>query len=505
MTTAGLEYQGLGGLKGPLAFVTGVEGAGYHEHVEVMGADGEIRLGRVLQVTGDRAVIEVFGETQGLDLAGTRIRFSGRPLTVDVGPELLGRVLDGLGRPRDGLPPPLGEDTRPIEGAPINPVRRAYPEAFLETGISAIDALDSLVLGQKLPVFTEAGLPHDALVMQLLRQARAPGVQDFAVVFAALGLPRETARAYESDLRRSGALARSILFLNLADDPAAERLITPRTALTAAEHLAFDRGMHVLVVLHDITSYGEALREVAAARGEVPSRKGYPGYLYSDLASIFERAGRILDRPGSLTLVPVVTLPSGDLTHPIPDLTGYVTEGQIVLGRELERRGVYPPVAVLPSLSRLMEDGIGAGRTRADHPGVARQLYAAVAQVERARALEAIIGREELSTLERTYLELGDDFEQRFLTQGRTEHRSIDETLDRAWAVLRRLPDAELSRIPDAILAEYGGRGAAVPAAEVPASEPPAAEVPASEPPASEAQAGTPGDEAPTAPAEAPR
>ena len=451
----GFEYRGLAGLRGPLAFLEGVSGAAYQEHVEVLADDGSTRVGRVLSATSDAAIIEVFGGTEGLSLDGCRVRFHGRPLRLGVGRELLGRVFDGRGRPRDGLPPPLADEERAIEGTALNPSRREYPRDFLETGVSAIDALDTVVLGQKLPIFTEAGLPHHELARQIIRQARvaAETTTEFVVVFCALGLPHDAALSYDEDFRRSGALARTVAFLNLADDPAPERLVTPRCALTAAEYLAFDLGMHVLVVLADITSYGEALREVSSARGEVPSRKGYPGYLYSDLASIFERAGRIRGRPGSLTQIPIVTMPSGDLTHPIPDLTGYVTEGQIVLDRALYRRGVYPPISVLPSLSRLMDDGIGEGRTRDDHPALARQLYAACARVARARALDAIIGREDLSELDRRYLDFGDAFERRFLDQGRTEHRSIGRTLDLAWDVLAELPDSELVRIPAKLLA----------------------------------------------------
>jgi V/A-type H+-transporting ATPase subunit B len=452
----GFEYRGLAGLRGPLAFLRGVSGAAYQEHVEVLADDLPPRVGRVLSATGDLAVIEVFGGTEGLSLDRVRVRFHGTPLRLGVGRELLGRVFDGLGRPRDGLPPPLVEDERAVEGTPLNPARRAYPRDFLETGVSAIDALDSVVLGQKLPIFTESGLPHHELARQIIRQARVlggEGVSEFVVVFGALGLPRDAALAYADDFRRTGALARTVAFLNLADDPAPERLVTPRCALTAAEYLAFDLGLHVLVVLADVTSYGEALREVSSARGEVPSRKGYPGYLYSDLASIFERAGRIRGRPGSLTQIPIVTMPSGDLTHPIPDLTGYVTEGQLVLDRGLHRRGVYPPIAVLPSLSRLMDDGIGEGRTRDDHPALSRQLYAACARVARARALDAIIGREDLSELDRRYLAFGEAFEAKLLNQGRTEHRAIARTLDLAWEVLGELPEGELVRIPAKLLA----------------------------------------------------
>lgn len=434
-----LEHKGLSALRGPLAFVSYAHNVSLHEHVEIVGSDGVTRPGRVLSASVDRAVIEVFGITDGIDLPGSRVRFHGRPIRIAVGPELLGRVFDGVGRPRDGLPPPAPVELRDITGSPINPVRREYPRDFLETGFSAIDALNSVVLGQKIPIFTESGLAHDELAMQIIRQARAPGVEKFAIVFAALGLPRDTVNRYLDDFRRSGARARLIAFLNYADDPTAERLLTPRCALTAAEWLAFDAGYHVLVILHDITNYGEALREISAARGEIPSRKGYPGYLYSDLASLFERAGRIEGRPGSLTQIPIVTLPSGDLGHPIPDLTGYVTEGQIVLDREIARRGVYPPVAVLTSLSRLMSDGIGEGRTRADHPKIAKRLYAAAARVERARALAAIIGVDELTSEEKTYLRFGERFEREFLDQTQCGARGIHETLDAALRVLAEL------------------------------------------------------------------
>ena len=458
MSTGGVEYRGLAALRGPLAFVHGVPGVAFREHVEVIGQNGARVEGRVLAVAGDIATIEVFGPTDGLALSRTRVRFHGRALTMGVGRELLGRVFDGLGRPRDGLPPPRIVEERSIEGRPINPVRREFPRDFLETGVSSIDVTNSVVLGQKLPIFTSAGLPHDTLAMQIITQARAPGVEHFAVVFAALGLPREVASRYEEIFRAAGTRHHITAFMNFADDPAAERLVTPRAALTAAEYLAFDLGMHVLVVLNDMTNYGEALREVAAARGDVPSRKGYPGYLYSDLASIFERAGRVKGRPGSLTQIPIVTMPSGDITHPIPDLTGYVTEGQIVLDPELDRRGVYPPVALLPSLSRLMKDGIGAGKTRDDHAAVARQLYAGVARVARARALESIIGSEELSDTERAYLDFGIAFEQQFLHQGIERARTIDESLDLALATLSSLPDRELVHLPAAMVATMRGK-----------------------------------------------
>lgn len=454
---SGLEYRGLASLRGPLASVADVEGVGLREHAVVIGGDGQARQARVVSLTGGEAVLEVFGDTTGLALADCRVRFAGHAVRMGVGPELVGRVFDGQGRPRDGLPAPVAREQRPIDGAPINPCRREYPRDFLETGISAIDGLNSVVLGQKIPIFSEAGLPHDALALQIVRQARIRGGEGFVVVFAAMGLPRHVALEYEATFRRGGALRRMAAFLNVADDPAAERLMTPRVALTAAEYLAFDLGLHVLVVLHDMTNYGEALREASAARGEMPSRKGYPGYLYSDLASIFERAGRIRGRPGSITQIPIVTMPSGDITHPIPDLTGYVTEGQIVLDRGMHRRGIYPPIALLPSLSRLMHDGIGEGRTRADHGDLARQLYAVAARAARARALEAIIGRDELSELERRYLAVGDALDRQLVAQRPDERRAIADTLDRGWAVLRQLPAEELTRVPPALLSRFLG------------------------------------------------
>jgi V/A-type H+-transporting ATPase subunit B len=460
-STAGLERLGVRSLRGPLAFVEAVPGLSYHEEVELVPAEGAPRAGRVLGLSEDAAVIEILGETEGLTLESARLRFTGRPFQLGVGRELLGRTLDGVGRPRDGMPAPLVSDFRAIEGAAINPCRREYPRDFLETGVSAIDLLMTVVLGQKLPIFTEAGLPHDQLALQIVRHARAPGVEHFAIVFAAMGLPRTAALQYEESFRATGALGRMVAFMNLADDPAAERLITPRCALTAAEYLAFDCGMHVLVILNDIANYGESLREVSAARGEVPSRKGYPGYLYSDLASIFERAGRVKGRAGSITQIPIVTMPSGDITHPIPDLTGYVTEGQIVLDRGLHRRGVYPPIAVLPSLSRLMSDGIGAERTREDHADVARQLYALCNRAARARALESIIGRDELSAAERRHLEFGDRFERDFLQQNGDESRTIQETLTRAWTVLATLPVSDLVRVPAGLVERYLTRSAA--------------------------------------------
>lgn len=447
MSVPGLTLRGLERLRSPFAFLRGVPRAALYEVVDIEDPGGARGSGRVVAIHGDAAVVEVFGPADGLALDRVSVRFTGRTALVGVGVEVLGRVLDALGRPRDGFPPPLSAAQRPVDGAPINPTRRECPRAFLETGFSAIDALNTLTLGQKLPIFTESGLPHDRLARDILRQAHAPGVERFALVFAGLGLPREVAAEYEQAFRDSEARRRTVMVLSLAGESATERLLAPRTALTFAEYLAFDAGMHVLVVLSDVTNYGEALREVAAGRSEVPSRKGYPGYLYSDLASIFERAGRLRGRPGSITQVPIVTMPSGDMTHPIPDLTGYVTEGQIVLDRRLHARGIYPPIAVLPSLSRLMRGGIGRGQTRDDHATLAGLLYGGYANVERARALEAIVGRSELTPAEQRYLVFGERFEREFLSQQPGERRAIDETLDRGWRVAGDLPAVDLERI----------------------------------------------------------
>jgi len=440
MSVPGLTYRGLRHLAGPYAQVADVPGATFHELVEIEGTGVGAVPGQVVAVRETDVTIEIFGSTQGLALPSTTVRFLGRAPRVGVGPELLGRVLDGIGRPRDGLPPPIAVDERPVEGLPLNPIRRECPRDFLETGFSAVDGLNTLTLGQKLPIFTQAGLPHDRIATDILDHAQAPGVARFAVVFAGLGLPREVAAHYEQAFRRSGSRQHAVFVLSLADETPTERLLAPRTALTIAEFLAWDMGLHVLVVLTDITNYGEALREVGAARGEVPSRKGYPGYLYSDLASLFERAGRLRGRPGSITQIPIVTLPAGDMTHPIPDLTGYVTEGQIVLDPRLHARGVYPPVAVLPSLSRLMGGGIGEGRTRADHRQIANRLYAGCAAAERARSLEAIVGTDELTDRERRFLAFGEAFEQRFVSQAGVGRRTIAETLDAGLAVAALLP-----------------------------------------------------------------
>jgi len=453
---AGLEYRGVHRIQGPLVFLRGVRGVGFDEVAEIVSPTGRLLHGRVLEVRDDLAVVQVLEGTAELSVAGTRVRFRGRPLEIPVAREMLGRVFDGLGQAVDGGPPPVADALRPVSGDPINPVRRDYPEDSIQTGVSSIDGMDTLVRGQKLPIFSGSGLPHDLLAAQILRQATLPGeAGGFAVVFAAIGVNHDVAAFFQRSFQESGAFRTSVLFLNLADDPSVERLVTPRAALTMAEFLAFDLGLHVLVVLTDMTNYCEALREVATARGEVPSRKGYPGYLYSDLASIYERAGRLKERPGSITQIPILTMPNDDITHPIPDLTGYITEGQIVLSRDLHERGIYPPVDVLPSLSRLMEDGIGAGRTREDHSSLASQLYAAYAKVKEVKRLASIIGEEELSEISRRYLRFGERFERDFVAQGPYENRDFLDTLGRGWEALRPLPDAELARLSRELIERY--------------------------------------------------
>ncbi len=454
------DYLWADRIEGPIVVVEGAGDAAYGEVAEVIGPDGSVRLGQVLEAAEDRAVVELWAETAGLHPQEVRVRFRGHPFQVAVAEEMLGRVFDGLGRPRDDLPPPLAEDRVEVHGAPLNPAARSYPRDFIQTGISAIDGMNTLVRGQKLPIFSGSGLPHNELAAQIARQARiAEEGGRFAIVFAALGVPHDTADFFYHSFAASGALSQTTLFLNLADDPPMERIITPRVALSLAEFLAFRHDYHVLVILTDMTNYAEALRELASRRNEVPSRKGYPGYLYSDLASIYERCGRVVGGKGSVTQMPVLTMPSDDITHPVPDLTGYITEGQIVLSRNLHRQGIYPPINVLPSLSRLMKDGIGTGRTREDHPHLANQLYAAYAHVQEVRSLAAIIGEEALSTVDKAYLTFGQAFEERFVAQGQEENRSIQETLDLGWDVLAHLPSSELTRVtPEEIRAHYRGK-----------------------------------------------
>ena len=453
---AGLEYRGLHQIQGPLVFLRGVRDIGFGEVAEIVSPAGQLLHGRVLEVQEDLAVVEVLEGTAELSVADTRLRFLGHPLQIPVAREMLGRVFDGLGQPLDGGPPPLADTLRDENGEPINPVRRDYPRDCIQTGISSIDGMNTLVRGQKLPIFSGSGLPHNLLAAQIVRQATLPGKDEaFGIVFAAIGVNHDVAQFFQRSFEETGAFRNSVLFLNLADDPSVERLVTPRAALTLAEFLAFDLGMHVLVVLTDITNYCEALREVATAKGEVPSRKGYPGYLYSDLASIYERAGRLRDRPGSITQIPILTMPNDDITHPIPDLTGYITEGQLVLSRDLHERGVYPPVDVLPSLSRLMEDGIGQDRTRDDHSRLASQLYAAYARVKDIERLASIIGREELSEVNRRYLQFGEHFEREFVSQQVYENRDFIRTLDLGWRALQPLPDSELTRLSRELIERY--------------------------------------------------
>lgn len=457
---SGLQYLGLFRVQGPLIFVKGIKNIGFGELAEVVSSEGEVRLGRVLSVSEDLAIVELFEGTSGLSAADSRVRFLGRPFEYRVSAEeVLGRVFDGLGRPLDEGPPAIGGEVRNINGLPINPVARVYPQDFIQTGISAIDGLNALVRGQKLPIFSGSGLPHSQVAAQIVRQARLlEGKERFAIVFAAMGTKHEEAQFFRKDFEESGSLKNVVMFLNLADDPSIERLITPRIALTVAEHLAFEEDMHVLVILTDMTNYCEALREVATSKGEVPSRKGYPGYLYSDLASIYERAGKIATAKGSITQIPILTMPDDDITHPIPDLTGYITEGQIVVDRGLFQKGVYPPINVLPSLSRLMSDGIGSGRTREDHQNLATQLYALYAQAKRAERLASIIGEEDLAPHDRLILNFSNEFESRFIRQGPYENRTILETLDLGWEIVMMFPSRDLTRVKPEEIQKYGLR-----------------------------------------------
>lgn len=444
----GLQYTGVKNIDGPLVFMENVSGVAYDELVEVRAPDGEVRLGQVLDVTTSTALVQIFGGTDALSRSSTRSRFLGHSLRIPVSEEMLGRVFDGLGRPKDGLPPPLSKEFRDVNGEPVNPYSREYPRDFIQTGISSIDLMNTLVRGQKLPIFSGNGLPHNRIAAQIARQAKLLNEDvQFAIVFAAMGVKFDVARFFVDSFEQSGVLRNVAMFLSLADDPSVERMVTPRSALTLAEYLAYERGMHVLVIITDMTNYCEALREIATARGEIPSRKGYPGYLYSDLASMYERAGRLTSGGGSITQMPILTMPSDDISHPVPDLTGYITEGQIVLDREMFQRGIYPPVAGLPSLSRLMKDGIGKGRTRDDHPHVASQLFAAYSKVKDIRSLAAVIGTEELSPVDQLYMKFGEEFETQVITQGEYENRSIEESLDLGWKVLKLLPRTELLRV----------------------------------------------------------
>jgi V/A-type H+-transporting ATPase subunit B len=451
----GMLFRGITEIKGHLLFLEGVHGAGYDEQVQILSLDGTIRTGRVIDISRDLAVVQVLGDATGLQTDSV-INFTGSAFKIPVSDEILGRVFNGKFEPIDGSPPIASSDSRDINGAPINPKARVFPNAFIQTGISALDGMLSVVRGQKLPIFSESGLPHNRLIAQILRQARVSGKrEEFAVVFAAMGLKNDEARFFIDQLRESGMLKRSVLVLNLANDPVIERLLTPRIALTAAEYLAFEMEMHVLAIVSDMTNYAEALRELSAAIEEVPGKGGYPGYLYSDLATIYERAGIISGKKGSLTQMPVLTMPGGDYHHPIPDYTGYITEGQVYMDRELESRGIYPPINVLPSLSRLMREGIGKEKTREDHSEMADQLYDAYSKGRRARELSRIVGEAELSEGEKKYLDFVEAFERRFVNQGEYENRTIEKTLDLAWQVLSILPEKELVRIDENLIRKY--------------------------------------------------
>ena len=455
-----VEYRRASAAQGGLLVVEGVTDVAFGDRVRIRDHLGRTRNGQVIRSAETETLVQIFEGTEDLDLDNTWVRFLDEPLTLAVSPGLLGRVFNGIGEPRDDRPPIVDGEARGISGSAINPAARSYPREFIQTGISTIDGLNSLVRGQKLPIFSASGLPHNRLAAQIVRQARLPGeASNFAIVFAAMGVSYTDARFFRESFSDSGVLGNVVMFINHADDPPVERLALPRVALTAAEYLAFDLDRHVLVVMTDMTHYAEALREVATAKGDVPARKGYPGYLYSDLAEIYERSGRIKDRHGSVTLVPVVSMPSDDITHPIPDLTGYITEGQIVLSRELNSQGIYPPVDIAPSLSRLMKDGIGKDDTRDDHPRVANQLYALYAKAQEARNLASIIGAEELSTRDQRFLEFAGAFDAQFVGQGEDENRSIIETLNLAWELLSRFPREVLTRVSETDLARYHRSG----------------------------------------------
>jgi V/A-type H+-transporting ATPase subunit B len=451
-----LEYRRVSSIHGALMYLKAVEDVALGDRVVIRDKDGRRRNGQVIRTSRDVVLVQVFEGTDNLDLENTWVRFLDQPFELALSPDLLGRNFNGIGEPRDDRPPIISSLRRNVNGAPVNPAARAYPREFIQTGISTIDGLNSLVRGQKLPVFSGSGLPHNRLAAQIVRQARLPGdSSNFVIVFAAMGVSFSDARFFEQEFESSGVLRNVVMFINLANDPPMERLILPRTALTAAEYLAYELDHHVLVVITDMTNYAEALREVATEKGDVPSRKGYPGYLYSDLAEIYERAGRLRDRHGSITMIPILSMPSDDITHPIPDLSGYITEGQIVLSRELHSKSVYPPVNVPPSLSRLMKDGIGKDDTREDHPRVASQLYASYTRALEARNLASIIGSEELSERDRRYLDFADRFEEDFVRQGADEERNIIETLDLAWELLSLLPPSALSRVSEEDLRKY--------------------------------------------------
>jgi len=450
------EYRTIAEVAGPLMLVDKVEGVKYEELVEVELPSGEIRRGRVLEAMDGKAMVQIFEGTAGLNMERSKVRFLGKVIEIPVSLDMLGRVFDGFGNPKDGGAPIIPEKRLDINGSPMNPFSRAYPSEFIQTGISTIDGMNTLVRGQKLPIFTASGLPHARLAAQIARQAKVLGAEgEFAVVFAAMGITFEEADYFISDFRKTGAIDRAVLFVNLASDPTIERIATPRIALTCAEYLAYEKGMHVLVILTDMTNYAEALREISAARKEVPGRRGYPGYLYTDLSTLYERAGRVKGKPGSITQIPILTMPEDDKTHPIPDLTGYITEGQIILGRELHRKGIYPPVDVLPSLSRLKDKGIGKDKTREDHSGVLNQLFAAYSRGREVKELAVILGEAALSESDKKFSKFADEFEKRFVSQGEYTDRDIITTLNLAWELLAILPVVELKRVREEHIAKY--------------------------------------------------
>ena len=452
-----IDYVGVKEINGSLIVLDGVKGVSNEEIVDIRLDNGTVRQGRVVQIEGERIVVQVFEGTRRISLKNTRTRLTGHPMEMPLSPEIIGRVLDGAGRPIDGLGDIFPVKRANINGTPINPVSRIYPKNYINTGISTIDTLMTLIRGQKLPIFSGSGMKHNDLAVQIVRQAKISGANEsnFCVVFAAMGVQKDVAEYFRRSFEESGVLSRVVMLLNLSNDPIIERTLTPRCALTVAEYLAFELDMHVLVIMTDMTSYAEALREFSSSKGEIPGRKGYPGYLYSDLASLYERAGIIKNRNGSVTQIPILTMPNDDITHPIPDLTGYITEGQIVLDRALQGQGLYPPVSVLPSLSRLMKDGIGEGYTRADHQALANQLFASYAKVIDARSLASVIGEEELSPIDKKYIEFGKLFEARFVNQGFNENRTIEQSLDLGWELLSTLPRAELDRVDDQILDKF--------------------------------------------------
>ena len=450
------EYKTVSEVVGPLMTVEGVEGVKFDELVEIELQNGERRQGQVLEIEGDKAIVQIFEGSEGINLPDTKVRFLGRPLSLDVSEDMIGRTFDGMGRVNDGGPDLIPEKSLDINGKAINPVARMYPDEFFQTGVSTIDHLNTLVRGQKLPVFSASGLPHEELAAQIARQAQVVGTdEEFAVVFAAVGITHEEAEFFMNDFKETGAIDRSVVFINLADDPAIERIATPRMALTAAEYLAFEKDMHVLIITTDMTNYANALREISAARREVPGRRGYPGYLYTNLATLYERAGRLEGINGSVTQIPILTMPEEDITHPIPDLTGYITEGQIILSRELENKGIEPPIDILPSLSRLKDEGIGEGKTREDHAPTMNQIFAAYAQGKEAKELANVLGEAALSESDKKYVAFTDRFEEEYVNQGSYTNRSIDESIELGWDLLKILPREELKRIKDEMLDKY--------------------------------------------------